>query len=117
MMSAIASHRERAVHAVAAEQEAVVLRQRLAGVVQPHLGLDAERAGQDGRPAVAALPHMVGGQQRQAVAAQPIGAGVADMQHMRDAPAQHQRGEGASHPVKLRIALALRMDPAIERIR
>ena len=54
--------------------------------------------------------------QRQAVAAEPVGAGVADMQHMRDAAAQHQRGEGASHPRQLGIALALGMDPAIERI-
>ncbi len=45
--------------------------------------------------------------QRKAVAAQPIGARVADMQHMRDAPAQHQRGEGASHAGQLGVALAL----------
>ena len=108
--------RQEAVHAVAAEQEAVVLRHRLAGVVEPHLGLDAQRAGKDVRPAGAALPHMVDGQAGQAVAAQPVGAGVADMQHMRDAPAQHQRREGASHPRQLGVSLTLGMDPAIERI-
>jgi hypothetical protein len=38
------------------------------------------------------------------------------VQHVRDAPAQHQRREGASHPRQLGIALTLGMDPAIERI-
>ena len=38
------------------------------------------------------------------------------MQHMRDAAAQHQCGEGASHPRQIRVAPALRMNPAIERI-
>jgi hypothetical protein len=56
-------------HAVAAEQETVVLRHRLAAVIQPHLGLDPQRAGQDVRPAGAALPHMVRCQAGQVVAA------------------------------------------------
>ena len=103
-------------HAVTAKQEAVVLSYRLGGVVQAHLGLDAERADQDVRPVAATLPNMVFGQQGQAVAAEAVGAGVTDMQHMRDAPAQHQRGEGASHPHQPGIALALRVDPAVERI-
>ncbi len=106
--------REIPVHAIAAEQEAVVLRHRLTGVVEPHLGLDAKRAGEDVRPAGTGRPNVVGGQQVQAIAAEPIGAGVADMQHMRDASAQHQRREGASHSRQAEIAGALRMDPAIE---
>ena len=38
------------------------------------------------------------------------------MQDMRDAPAQHQRGESASHARRVGVALALRIDPAVERI-
>ena len=115
-MSAIDSAAQEAVHAVAAKQEAVVPRHRLGGVVEPHLGLDAERAVKDGRPAGARFAHVVDGQAVQAVAAQPIGAGVADMQHVRDAPAQHQRREGASHPGQLGVTLPLRIDPAVERV-
>ena len=106
-----------AVHAVAAQQEAVVQRHRLGGVVEPHFGLDAERAEQDVGAAGAggALAHMVGGEQRQAITAEPIGAAVTNMQHMRNPPAQHDRGEGASHAGERRVALALGIDPAIER--
>jgi hypothetical protein len=39
------------------------------GVVEPHLGLDAQRAVKDARPTLAALPYMVGGEAGQAVAA------------------------------------------------
>jgi len=85
------------VHAVAAEQKAVMLRHDLAGVVEPHFGLDAHCAGEDVGPAGANLPHMVGGEASQTIAAQSIGARVADMQHMRDATAQHERREGAAH--------------------
>ena len=76
-------------HAVAAEQEAVMLRHWLARIVQPYLGLDAQRAQKDMRSAVAVLPHMVGGEAGQAIAAQPVSARVSDMNHMRDAPSQH----------------------------
>ena len=89
-------------------------RHRLGGVVEPDLGLDAERPVEDVRAAGAVLAYMVDGQAGEAVAAQPIGAGVADMQHMRDAPAQHQRREGASHSRQLGVAPALGIDPAIE---
>ena len=63
-----------------------------------------------------ALAHMVGGQERQAIAAQPIGARVADMNDMRDAPAQDQRREGAAHAGELAVALGERIDPVVERI-
>ena len=78
-----------AVHAVGAQQEAVVQRHRMAGVVQAQLRLDAQSAGQHGRFA-AVVAHVIGGQPRQAVAAQPVGAGVADMQQMREPAAQHE---------------------------
>ena len=51
-----------AVHAVAAQQEAIVQRHRLGGVVEAHLRLDAERAVQHARAAGAGLAHMVGGE-------------------------------------------------------
>ncbi len=108
--------RQIAVHAVAAQQKAIVQRHRLRGVVEPHLGLDAERAVENVRPAAATLAHMIDGQERQAVAAQPVGARIADMKHMRDAPAQDQRGEGASHAGEIVVALGERIDPAVERI-
>ena len=38
--------RQKPVHAVAAQQEAVVQRHRLGRVVEPHFGLDAKRAGE-----------------------------------------------------------------------
>ena len=101
---------------VAAQQEAVVQRQRLAGVIQPYLGLNTERTGQNVRPASAIVAHVVGGQTAEAVAAQPIGAGIADVQSVRDAAAEHQCGEGASHSRQLGVALSLGMDPTIQRV-
>ena len=38
------------------------------------------------------------------------------MQQVRDAAAQHQRGEGAAHPASLRSRRPMRIDPAVERI-
>ena len=40
----------------------------------------------------AILAHMVGGEACQTVAAQPIGAGIPDMEQVGDAAAEHQRG-------------------------
>src|SRR4029077_6441788 len=62
-----------------------------------------------------ALAYVVGGEQREAVAAEPVSATVADMQHVRDPPAQHDPRKGASHPGERRVALALAVDPAVER--
>ena len=63
-------------------------RHRMRRVIEPHLRLDAERAGEDIRTAGAALlAHVVGGQACQSLAAQPIGARVADVHQMRNAPA------------------------------
>jgi hypothetical protein len=108
--------REIAMDAVAAQQKAVVLCHRLTVVIEPHLRLDAQRASKDIRPAGAtAVAYMIGRETAQVVAAQPVGAAVADMQHMGDAPAQHQRSERAAHAGQRRIALALTVDPAIER--
>ena len=59
---------------------------------------------------------MIGGETDQAIAAQPVGPGVADMQQMREPAAQHQRGEGAAHADEVRVLLSLRVDPGIERI-
>ena len=53
--SAMLSSLKDSVHAVAAQEKAVVQRHRLGRVVQPHLRLDAERAGQHARLAGAAL--------------------------------------------------------------
>ena len=104
-------------HAVAAQEKTVVQRHRLAGVIEPQLRLDAQRAGQDMRAAGSALlPHVIGGQAGQAVAAEAIGARIPDMQQVDDAAAQHQRGEGASHPRQFRVLPAQGLDPFIERV-
>ena len=57
------------------------------------------------------VAHMVGGQADQAVAAQPVGARVADMQQMREPAAQHQGGERAAHADKVGVLPALGVDP------
>jgi hypothetical protein len=107
---------EEAVHTVAAQKEAVVPRHRLGGIVQPQLCLDAERAGKDVRPTGAVVPHMIGAQAGEAVTAEAISARVADVKHVGDAPAQHQRGEGAPHSRQFAVPLSLGIDPAIECI-
>jgi hypothetical protein len=58
---------------------------------------------------------MVGGQAGETVAVPAVGAGIADMQHMRDAAAQDQRGKGAAHAGELGVAAAERIKPAVER--
>ena len=81
---------QKPMHPVAAQQKPVVHRHRLRGVIKAHLGLDPERAGERVRATSAILAHMVGRQAAQAVTAEPIGAGIPDMQQVGDAAAQHQ---------------------------
>ncbi len=109
--------RQIGMNAVAAEQKAVVQRHRLGGVIEPQFGFDAERAIEDVRSAAAArLAQMIGGQEREPIVAQPIGARVADMNNVGDAAAQDQRGEGAAHASELAVALGERIDPVVQRI-
>ena len=56
------------VHAVGAQEKAVVQRDGLAGVVEARLRLDAERAGQHRRLPGPSLPRMIGGETGQTVA-------------------------------------------------
>src|SRR5438067_2704747 len=67
------------------------------------------------RAAAPLLPNVVDRQAGQAAAAESVGAGVADMQQMRDAAAQHERRKGAAEAGDLGILPAHRVDPAIER--
>ena len=67
------------------------------------------------RPSRAGDADVVVGQTGQPVAAQPVGARVADVQHVRRAAAQHQRGERASHAGERRVAAAFAVEPAVER--
>jgi hypothetical protein len=87
----------------------------MARIIETQLGLDAERAVEHARAPGAALSHMVACEAAQAVTPHPVGAGIADMQNMRDATAQHQRGEGASHAGERGIMAPLAVDPAVER--
>ena len=75
-------------HAVAAQQKPIVQRDRLRPVVEARFRLGAERAGQHARPAGAAVAGMILGEAGEAVAPQPIGARIADMQQVGDAAAQ-----------------------------
>ena len=93
-----------AVHAVAAQQKAVMQRDRLAGIVQPHLASRRRARGSAVRRPAPPSRGMVVGQTGETVAPQPIGAGIADMQQMGDPAAQDERGEGASHPLQLGVA-------------
>ena len=97
---------QRAMHPVGAQQEAIVQRHRMAGVVQAQLRLDAECASEH-RRIRPVLAHVVGGEAQQAIAAQPVGPRVADMQQMRETAAQDQRGEGAAHADKVACPAAL----------
>ena len=58
---------------------------------------------------------MVDGQASQAISAQPIGAGIPDMQQVGDTAAQHQCGERAAHSGELGVLPTLGIDPAVER--
>ena len=100
-------------HAVGAEQEAVVQRHRLGRVVEPGIGLDAQRAGQQG---AIALADMVDGQTGQAVATQAVGAGVADVKDVGVAATQDERGEGAAHAGQRRVLTALGVEPGVQGI-
>ena len=106
---------QRAMHAVGAQQEAIVQRDRMAGVIQAKFRFDAECAGEH-RRIPTAVAHVVGGQAQQAIAAQTVGARVADMQQMRETAAQHQRGECAAHADEVRVLLPLGVDPGVERV-
>ena len=82
--------------AVAAEEKSVVERDRLRGIIEPYFGFDFERAVENVL-AARRVAHVVRRQTGETVAAEPIGAPIADVQHMHRAPAQHQRGKGAAH--------------------
>ena len=107
--------RQKPVHAVAAQQEAVVQRHRLRGVVEAHFRLHSQRAVERVRATRAILAHMVCGEASQAIAAQPIGARIPDVQQVGDAAAQHQRRQRATHSGELGVLATHGIDPAVER--
>ena len=61
--------RQKPMHAIAAQEEAVMPCYRLGDVVQPYLRLDTERPAKDAPPAGAIVPNMVGGKAGKAVTA------------------------------------------------
>jgi hypothetical protein len=103
------------VHAIAAQQKAVVQRHRLRGVVQSHLCLHAQRAGERVRAAARFMAHMIDGQAGQPVAAEPVSARIPDMQQMGDPATQHQGREGAAQSRKVGVLAAHGVDPAVQR--
>ena len=103
---------ERAVNAVAAQQVTVVRPQFVARVIGAHRVLQPDRAIQH----VAHVGMRMGMVEReplQAVVAQAVDARIADVHHMRLAPAQDQRRERRRHRRPRRIALPLGMHPAV----
>ena len=66
-------------------------------------------------PHVGVVVGMVAREALQLARAQAVDAGIADVQQMRAAPAQHQRAERGGHAPKPLVLPALCVDPAIER--
>ena len=106
---------ERAMDAVAAEQEPVVLPQADGCVVEAGELLEADGAVEQ-MGEVAAPGDMVLGQPLQASLAQPVGAGVADMDDMAKSSRQDHRRKGTAHAVEPRVDAALGVDPAIDAL-
>ena len=88
---------------------------RLGAIVEARVRFGPERAREHARVARSAFPGVILGETGQAVASQPVGARVADVQQVGGAGAQHERGEGAGHPFELGILAAERVDPCVER--
>ncbi len=110
-----APFRQKTVHAVTAQQETVVQRHRLRCIVEAHFRLHPQRAVEHVRAASPVLAHMVCGEASHAIAAQPIGARIPDVQQVGDAAAQHQRRQRATHPGELGILARHCINPAVER--
>jgi hypothetical protein len=104
--------RQHAMHAVTAQQEAIVRAHRLDGMIEAHRGLDADRAIQDVRH-VGTTQRMILGEPREFALAQSIGAAVTDVQDMRGAAAKGERCERGGGVFQRWIALALGMQPAV----
>ena len=102
-----------AMDAVAAQEIAVIEAQRVDGVIDADAFFGTDRAGED-VPQAGAGHGVVGGHLVEPSVAPAIGAGVADMDHMDLAPAQHEHGQRAGHPRELLVAPADGMRPGIE---
>ena len=105
-------------HPVAAQQKPVMQGGGLGEVIQLHIRLHAQGAGE--LIAFRSGADMVAGKLGQihlrgARRAQAIGAAVPGMKDIRHPSAQDQRGEGGPHANQRRIAMALAIDPAIQR--
>src|SRR5262249_2945292 len=85
-------------------------------VIEPKLGFHAQCAIKDIGSTAAILAYMVGREANEAIAAQAVGARVADMKEMGDAAAQHHSCEGAAHAAQFVVTATLRKDPTIERV-
>jgi hypothetical protein len=102
-------------HAVRAQQIAVVLPRLRHFVIDPH-GIGRADGARQRMWQAAASGRVVVGQQRQPLVAQPVQTRIADMQPMRLASAQHQRGQRRRHPRQRGIGVADAVDPAVHRI-
>ena len=87
-------------------------RDRLTLLTSDHV---RQRAGERVRATRAILAHMVDREAGHAVAAQPVGARIPDVQQVGDAAAQHQRRQRAPHSGELGVLAAHGIDPAVER--
>ena len=104
---------QHAMHAVAADQEPVVLAQSDGGVIEAREILEADGAVEQ-MGEIAASGDVVLGQPLQAAFAQAVGAGVADVNARGSAAATGSSTEKAQlMPLSSGIDAALRIDPAI----
>src|SRR5262249_48213451 len=85
-------------------------------VIEPKLGFHAQCAIKDIGSTAAILACMVGREANEAIAAQAVGARVADMKEMGDAAAQHHSCEGAARAARFVVAATLKKPQTMGRV-
>src|SRR5580700_6253312 len=98
---------------VTAQKKAVMQGGGLAEIIQLHIRLNAQSAGEV--MYVRPLAHMVTGELYQPSRAHAVGAAVASVQDMRHASPQYYSSEGGAHAFQRLVAMTLGVDPAIQR--
>ncbi len=102
-------------HAVAAEQVAIVQVRGFLEVIDAQAVLRTDRARQRVRGA-GRTQRVVGGQQRQHVVAHAVNARIPNMDQMGTPPAQKKCTQSAGHAVEVGVRAAERVDPPIDRV-
>src|SRR2546430_10128789 len=103
---------QRAVHAVAADQDAIMLPQSNGRVVEAGKILKTDGAVERVRQ-IAAAGDVILGQKLKPAFAEAIDPGVADVDDMAKPARENGGGESAAHAGKPLVVVALRVDPAV----